>query len=224
MIALQAALSQHFAAGSLPEAVRAALGKPLRRAAPLTQLAVAGALACLPAERRTLPTALLWQSTAGPRAETLALLDEIGRGPAEPMPYDFLASQPAIAAAQLKPVLPGLASATHLPLDTEGRADWTLLLDLAAAWLAEGRCAQVLCAHLDRRGDTATGHWLALGRDRLPGTPAVLRPATGETAAALDDTPDLPERLHRWLLGPDDTPCRLPAPARRGLALEFARL
>lgn len=224
MIALHAALSQHFAAGSLPEAVRAALGKPLRRAAPLTQLAVVGALACLPAERRALPTALLWQSTAGPRPETLALLDEICRGPAEPMPYDFLASQPAIAAAQLKPVLPGLASATHLPLDTEGRADWALLIDLAAAWLAEGRCAQVLCAHLDRQDDAATGHWLALGRDGLPGAPAVLRPATDAMAIPLTDTPDLPERLRHWLLGPDDAPCRLPAPAGCGLALEFARL
>ena len=92
MITLTKALSQSFAPADLPAAVRAALGKPLRRAAPLTQLALVGALACLPPERRHLPTALLWQSTSGPRLETLALLDEVCYGSAEPMPYDFLAT------------------------------------------------------------------------------------------------------------------------------------
>ena len=99
MITLTKALSQSFAPANLPAAVRAALGKPLRRAAPLTQLALVGALACLPAERRTLPTTLLWQSTSGPRLETLTLLDEVCGGSAEPMPYDFLATQPATADA-----------------------------------------------------------------------------------------------------------------------------
>ena len=45
MITLTKALSQSFAPADLPAAVRAALGKPLRRAAPLTQLALVGALA-----------------------------------------------------------------------------------------------------------------------------------------------------------------------------------
>ena len=98
MIHLDTAFSQQFVPTELPAAVRAALGKPLRRAAALTQLALLGAFAALPAERRALPTALLWQSTSGPRLETLTLLAEICEAGGEPMPYDFLATQPALAA------------------------------------------------------------------------------------------------------------------------------
>ena len=52
MIFLNAAFTQHFTPDALPTAVRTALGKPLRRAAALTQLALLGAFAALPAERR----------------------------------------------------------------------------------------------------------------------------------------------------------------------------
>ncbi len=113
MIYLERAFSQHFTPDELPAAVRAALGKPLRRAAALTQLAVVGAFAALPEAARSQPCALLWQSTSGPRPETLTLLNEMCHGAGEPMPYDFLATQPAIAAAQLQPLLPGLRSASH---------------------------------------------------------------------------------------------------------------
>ena len=85
MIFLNAVLSQQHAPEKLPAAVRAALGKPLRRAATLTQLALVGALTCLPKERRHQPTALLWQSTSGPRLETQTLLEEVCHGSAEPM-------------------------------------------------------------------------------------------------------------------------------------------
>ena len=91
MAYLNAPISQHFAAKELPIAVRSALGKPLRRAAALTQLALVGSLASLAENRRHQPTALLWQSTSGPRAETLALLQEVCIGSGEPMPFDFLA-------------------------------------------------------------------------------------------------------------------------------------
>jgi hypothetical protein len=36
------------------------------------------------------------------------------------MPYDFLATQPALAAAQIQAFLPGLQSASHLPLNNAG--------------------------------------------------------------------------------------------------------
>ena len=148
-ITLDHLLAQRHPVADLGSEVRQRLGKPLRRASPLTQLAVSGALACLPVASSAQPLALLWQSTYGPRAETLALLDEVCCGTAEPLPFDFLASQPAIAAAQLKPWLPGLLTAHHLPLDNEAQSQWTLMLALAHAWLSEGRFAQVLCAHLD---------------------------------------------------------------------------
>ena len=63
MIFVNAVLSQQYRPQTLSAAVRSALGKPLRRAAAMTQLALVGAVACIPVERRHLPSALLWQST-----------------------------------------------------------------------------------------------------------------------------------------------------------------
>lgn len=224
MVYVHAALSQQFAPADLPGAVRAALGKPLRRAAALTQLALVGAFACLPEERRHLPTALLWQSTSGPRLETITLLEEICTGAAEPMPYDFLATQPAIAAAQIQPMLPGLHSAMHLPLDSEGSANWSMLLPLACEWLNEGRYAQMLCAQLDHWSDLASSHWLALGRDPLENTAASLQVADAAMTNTRPDTPDFPRQLADWLAQGTATTLSLHSPAIPRLAVEFTRL
>lgn len=224
MTYVNAVLSQRLHATELPVAVRTALGKPLRRAAPLTQLALIGALACLPEDQRQLPSALLWQSTRGPRLETIALLDEVCTGAAEPMPYDFLATQPAIAAAQIQPFLPGLQSAMHIPLDSEGTASWSLLLGLAMTWLDEGRFQQVLCAHLDSREDAADGHWLLIGRTPLEKTLLSLQIVGSHMGDALPDTPDVPAKLSTWLQQGIGKTLKLRAPATIRLALEFARL
>ncbi|NTV70694.1 MAG: hypothetical protein HGA71_11155 [Azonexaceae bacterium] len=224
MIALTNIVSQSFTPADLPGAVRAALGKPLRRAAPLTQLTLVGALACLPAEQRHRPTAILWQSTSGPRLETLALLDEVCSHAAEPMPYDFLATQPAIAPAQIQSFLPGLQSAMHLPLDSEGVSQWSMLLSLAAIWLEEGRYEQVLCAQLDHWSDAATGHWLALSRTPLENSLASLRLSNDACASQLPDTPDFPARLADWLAHRDSATLALHPPVAMKQALEFARL
>lgn len=224
MIYLNAVLSQQHAPDDLPAAVRAALGKPLRRAAPLTQLALVGALACLPAERRQRPTALLWQSTRGPRRETRAMLEEICTGAGEPMPFEFLATQPALAAAQIQPSLPGVQSAMHFPLDTAGVADWSLLLTLAGNWLAEGRYAQVLCAHLDSTDESADGHWLALAT--APIENCTIRLQLGRTSSpdAWADTPDFPAHLADWLSLPAPATRCLQSPGTPRLTVEFARL
>ena len=224
MIALTSTLSQSFSPADLPAAVRAALGKPLRRAAPLTQLALVGALACLPPERRHLPTALLWQSTSGPRLETLALLDEVCCGSAEPMPYDFLATQPGIAAAQIQSFLPGLQSAMHMPLDSEGAANWSLLLSLAILWLNDGRCAQVLCAQLDHAADSASSHWLALSNTPLENSPVSLQLISSAPCDTLPDTPDLPIKLTEWLASGDAQAISLHSPIALRQTVEFARL
>lgn len=224
MVWLHAVLSQHFRPEALPAAVRATLGKPLRRAATLTQLALLGALACLPPGRRQLPAALLWQSTSGPRQETMVLLDEICNGAAEPMPYDFLATQPAIAAASIHPFLPGLRSAMHFPLESEGSANWSLLLTLAADWLAEGRYAQVLCAHLDSWDGAAVGHWLVLGNTPLENPPVRLQLDVSVPPAALPDTPRFPLQLAAWSREDKAPALALLSTVTPGLALEFARL
>jgi hypothetical protein len=224
MITLTTTLSQSFSPAALPAAVRAALGKPLRRAAPLTQLALVGALACLPANRRHLPTALLWQSTSGPRLETTTLLNEVCCGSAEPMPYDFLATQPAIAAAQIQTFLPGLQSAMHLPLESQGVANWSLLLSLAIVWLNEGRCTQVLCAQLDHAADVASGHWLALSGAPLENSLASLQLVNDASSDTLPDTPDFPARLAEWLAASAGQTLSLHSPVAMRQAVEFARL
>ena len=224
MIYLNAAITRDFVPGTLPAAVRDRLGKPLRRTAALSQLALLGAMACLPAERRHLPTALLWQSTSGPRQETLALLDEISQGEMEPMPYDFLATQPAIAAAQLQPHIPGLRSATHCPLDSAGTAHWSLLVSLAVDWLKEGRYTQVLCAHLDHWADASAGHWLCLAAEPSDRPLATVRQGSTMPPETLDDTPDVPARLTAWLRASAGSTRQLQSPSEPGLAVEFARL
>ena len=224
MIYLHAAYHQQFTPASLPLAVRAALGKPLRRAAALTQLALLGALHGIPESHRNLPSALLWQSTSGPRLETLNLLNELAQPEPEPMPYDFLATQPAIAAAQLQPFLPGLRSATPLPLDTVGEANWALLLNLASNWLTEGRYAQVLCAHLDSWAEQAAGHWLILAAQPLENSLARLHLSTKAGQTTLPDTPDFPLHLAHWLSHATSPTLSLQSPALPSLAVEFARI
>ncbi len=224
MAYLNPPLSQHFAAEALPAAVRTALGKPLRRAAALTQLALVGSLASLPESRRHLPTALLWQSTSGPRAETLALLEEVCTGSGEPMPFDFLAIQPAIAAAQIQPFLPGLQTASYFPLDTVGQGQWSLLLNIALNWLDEGRYAQVLCAHLDLMPNTAEAHWLALSHEPLENSPIKLQLSTIKPQITLADTPDFPQHLNQWLQQSNTSTLNLQSPAAYRLALEFTRI
>lgn len=219
---------QRIPLAELSGEVRQRLGKPLRRASPLTQLAVMGALSCLPEPLSGQRLALLWQSTYGPRAETLALLAEICTGAGEPLPYDFLASQPAIAAAQLKPLLPGLETAHHLPLDDETQTQWSLMLTLAHGWLSEGRFAQVLCAHLDVRNEIACGDWLLLSASS-DNALASLRPASGafnESAGKIcSDDRNFPARLDTLLTHPAGSGhrLRLQSPALPKLAVEFAR-
>jgi hypothetical protein len=224
MAYLNAPLSQHFVADTLPAAVRAALGKPLRRAAALTQLALVGSLASLPENRRQRPTALLWQSTSGPRAETQALLEEVCVGSGEPMPFDFLAIQPAITAAQIQPFLPGLQSASYIPLATIGQAQWSLLLNLALNWLADGRYAQVLCAHLELTAGVAESHWLTLSQEPLENSPIKLQLSSTTCQNTLADTPNFPQHLTHWLTQPNTNAINLQSPAAYRQALEFTRI
>lgn len=224
MIFVKAVLSQQYLPQTLSAAVRTAIGKPLRRAAALTQIGLVGALACIPENRRHLPTALFWQSTSGPRQETLTLLDEVCDGECEPLPYDFLATQPAIAAARIQPFLPGLQSAAYFPLDTEGEAHWSLLIALASNCLDEGRHAQVLCAHLDSWSESAAGHWLALAGASPDSALASLRIRPMNLPDALPDTPGFPLHLASWLTQAPTTTLVLQSPLAPMLAVEIARI
>ena len=215
MSRISAILSQQFAPDALAGAVRSVTGKALRRTARLHQLAVTGALACLPPPRRDLPTALLWQSCSGPREETQILLQEICQGDAEPMPYDFLATQPALAAPQLREFLPGLCMASHFPLAAEDRSNWGLMLQLAEDWLNQGRYAQVLCAQLDSWPDDCRGSWLALvGDDTIAGL-GVMEISAETGTQSLADRADLPVQLQAALRAAGDGSISLPGSYRR---------
>lgn len=216
MIRLAGVLSQSLPPAALPDAVRASLGGPLRRAASLTQLAALGAATLLPPARRSARLHVYWQSASGPQAETRALLAALHTGN-ELMPYDFLATQPAITAAQLKPLLPGLALVSHLPQvvspgsDTpvnDAGVDWPLMVTLALDALQSGEADDCLCAHLDNSADIPpgassgdqsallVGHWLWLSRTA---TPALARLQPGGDRSPLPATADLPARLGHQL-------------------------
>lgn len=193
-----ATFSQHLSPGDLPACVRNTLGQSLRRSAAYTQLLACGAFSLLPPVVRTRKIALLWQSSCGPRMETTALLAEVCDGSGEPMPYDFLATQPAIAAAQLQSLLPGLALAQCCPLDSATTADWQLLLLQASGWLRRARYEHVLCAHIDLSPDACTAHWLRLDAAPLENCAWHLNLSdisVPATAPAIADTPDLPAQL-----------------------------
>lgn len=228
MIAVAAQLAQDFSSSAeLAGALRAATGTALRRPSALTQLAVAGALGCLPPERRELPTALFWQSASGAQAETERLLQEM-RGDAEPMPYDFLATQPALAGATLRAWLPGLMAASHWPLPAAGRSAWGPLLALAIGALKRGRQRQALVAQLDCRNGEARGRWLLLATEvEIPLASVDLVSAGADASAGVSatvaDTPALPDCLADWLAGGEVGTLRLLPPAGYRQTVEFGR-
>lgn len=222
MICLTSAFTQHYPAADLPGAVRQMIGKPLRRASALTQLALVGTLAAVPPARHNLPTALLWQTTRGPLAETQRLLIELA-GSGDPMPYDFLAMQPAITAAQIHPFFPGLSMACPMPMESETTTQWHMLLMLAMAWLNEERYEQVLCAHLDLRHEQATSAWLSLTHRRhLLEKPLARLNMTDQQSGAAD-TPDLPDRIAQAMTD-GLSPFIITPPAGFTRTLEFIQL
>lgn len=203
MIGIFATHSQNIAPAELSPLVRAATGQAMRRTSALHQLALLGSLHCLPEAWRNRSTALLWQSASGPCRETLTLLDEVCQGSAEPMPYDFLATQPALAATQIEPCVPGLRIASHLPLADGQQSAWGLLLTLASQWLNEGRYEQVLCAQLDTWPEQYRGYWLGLSTATPEsGCLAHLAISTSAAERVLSDCPQLPEQLHAALHEP----------------------
>lgn len=223
MTCIVAARSLRHASGDLGTAVRTVANPGLRRAGGLTRLALLAALDTLVPERCCLPTALLWQTTSGPRAETQAFLAAMRDGDGEPLPYDFLATQPALAAVQLRPWLPGLCHASHAPLTVDGPTQWSFLLAEALTWLERYPGGQALCAHLDVWEDAAEAHCLLVAADPAPAALARIVLATAVSGAdiVLADTPDLPERLPAALA---HARCRLAPPTGTRLALEFVRL
>ncbi len=191
----------------LGAALRALLGQPLRRAGSFGKLCVAGALTCAgDSAKRT--TALLWSSAFGAHAEVNAVLQALANGE-EPMPFDFIATLPAVSAVHAAQHAPAIKFGVFMPASAEAPQTWPHLLQLALLWLDERRCDQVLCGWVEEAVPEVSNvlpasHWLALTRSGIAEAPfATLReddstlPGTALPGAAF-----IPA-LQTWLQHPE---------------------
>jgi hypothetical protein len=152
------------------------LGAGLRRAGVTTEFTLAGAVACW-RQRQPEPAsaclALIWTNPTFSGTENLECLAELSGAKSLPMPFQFIASQPHMAAVYAHQFLPGLAHATllvHADSDVETtllpglshRHPWTHVL-LGEVWTPHP---------LQPDPDRFTAKWRLLGRDSVaPGWP-----------------------------------------------------
>ncbi len=150
---------------ALRQRVREAVGAPLRRAGAQVELTVTGVHACLaalPADAPRGSTGVLWTSRAGVRAATATVLDELCLRKEPPLPFDFLATQAALAAIPLQQLLPTLDAALYLPWTGDEALRWPRMLQLAALQLGRGQHALVLCGTVEPGDATHRCRWVAL--------------------------------------------------------------
>lgn len=206
MIVVTAVHRQRFDTGALAAHARACSGVPLRRAGALAELTLSGVHACL-AGQPPLATALLWGSRAGIRQATARVLADLCVAAEPPLPFDFLATQPALAAVPVQQTFPCVVNALYQPWQQDEETHWARMLHLAAVWLAQGRYRRVLCGQVEPGESTQRGDWLALAR----------ADATAATAAPPDDGPTAAATLFDWLDTADGTAAPAIALAAAGL-------
>lgn len=208
----------HVERAALAAEFQQATGRPLRRAGSLAAMALLACRRCTQSEqwpqdqpREALPTLLLWHTPSVIAEEAARLLTMMLHDREAVMPFDFLASQPALLGVTLHPHFPELSNAICMPwVDEDGTAIWQRSLLLAAHWLADKACQRVLCVHLERDTDGLQAYALSLSmQDGGPQAIAELQlgpaSATAETRAARDFV----ARLTRWLQTPGLHPLRL---------------
>ncbi|CAL92900.1 hypothetical protein [Azoarcus olearius] len=163
MIALAAFYRQHYDAAALSAAARTCCAVPLRRAGAMTELVLTGVHACLDSQPPR-PTALIWGSRTGIRHATARVVGDLCISGEAPMPFDFLATQPALAAVPVQQTFPCVVNAVYQPWQAEADAHWARMLHLAIAWLQSGRHERVLCAQVEPATEHPQGDWLVLQR------------------------------------------------------------
>ena len=198
----------------LGAALRTLLGQPLRRAGSFGKLCVAGALTC--AENGETPTtALLWSSAFAAHAEVNAVLQALANGE-EPMPFDFIATLPAVSAVHAAQHAPAIAFGVFMPAPADAPQTWPHLIQLAMLWLNDERCERVLCGWVEEAIPGANNvqpasHWLALTRTGLAEAPlATLR--EDDSTASADARPGVTfvPALQAWLQHPETEFCAGP--------------
>ncbi len=203
---------------ALPAEFQQATGRALRRTGGLAALALLACLRCKQREtwarenaRSELPTVLLWHTRSVIAEEASRLLSMMLQAREAIMPFDFLASQPALVGVTLHPHFPELSQAICLPwVDETGGDIWPRSLQLAAHWLHDQACQRVICVQLGRAPDRLQAHALSLSMgERGPQAIATLQ--IGTTGATRGPAParDFVPRLSNWLQASGQAPLHL---------------
>ncbi|MDR2508382.1 MAG: hypothetical protein LBD67_10440 [Candidatus Accumulibacter sp.] len=133
----------------------------LRRAGPMTELIVVGVADCL-AGLPERPTMVLWGSENGARSAGDRLVSSIVLDREAPFPFDFLATQPIIAAIALQKSFPYIDNALNQPGANNPELRWHQMRTLATAWLNAGRFARVLLGWIEPGAHEHFGQWQML--------------------------------------------------------------
>ncbi|MDR0736971.1 MAG: hypothetical protein LBF51_09135 [Zoogloeaceae bacterium] len=160
-------LRQRFDDASLSASACAHTRTPLRRASALTELLIVGAAACLDGMPDA-PTVVLWGSRTGMHAATIRVITDVVIAREAPLPYDFLATQPILAAIPLRQNFPCVENVLYQPWSDDVELHWLRMRMLAAAWLRGGRCTRTLCGQVESDGGAHCGQWQILEL-RTPG-------------------------------------------------------
>ncbi|GHU14107.1 hypothetical protein AGMMS50225_25300 [Betaproteobacteria bacterium] len=160
-IATAAPHPQRFDSATLAARARARCSTPLRRAGVLTELLIAGVAACLGDDARG-STVVLWGSRGGVRDACIRVVSDIALAGEAPLPFDFLATQPVLAAIPLQQSFPCIESVLYQPWTQDAALHWQRLLQLGEAWLASGRSKRVLCGVIEPGDHEHTGQWRVL--------------------------------------------------------------
>ena len=208
MVDLTAVACLNPSPAELGTALRALLGQPLRRAGSFGKLSVAGALTCA-GDGAPPKTALLWCSAFAARAEVNTVLQALAHGE-ELMPFDFIATLPAVSAVHAAQHAPAIEFGVFMPAPAEAPQTWPHLMQLAMLWLTERRCDRVLCGWVEEAlpgvGDAQpASHWLALTRTGITDAPlATLREDNSTPPVDAPPGAAFIPALQGWLLHPDE--------------------
>jgi hypothetical protein len=160
-IVTRAIHQQHFDTATLSATARAQCSVPLRRAGVLTELLIAGVAACLGDDTQR-ATVVLCGSRVGIRTACIRVVSDIALAGEPPLPFDFLATQPVLAAIPLQQSFPCIENVLYQPWTQDVDMHWQRLLQLGGAWLESGRCARVLCGAIEPGDDEHRGQWRVL--------------------------------------------------------------
>ncbi len=159
------AMREHrFDTPTLSALARRYASVPLRRAGPLFELVIVGLAESLD-KQPDMPTVVLWGSHTGITSAGGRLVSciEIAKEPV--FPFDFLASQPIVAAIALQKSFPCIENALYQPWPGDMEIHWQRARTLAAAWLRAGRCMRVICGQAETGisdKDEHIGRWQTL--------------------------------------------------------------